>query len=286
MRTISASEITEKVKQMCIEANIYQDEKIREKMLSMLQQEKSDLAKDVLNQILKSAEISAQDQMAICQDTGTSVLLVEIGEDVSVDGARIDTMSLLTAAINEGVRYGYNEGYLRKSIVKDPLRRTNTGDNTPAMINYEVVPGDRLKIAFLAKGAGCENMSALRMMTPAQGVEGIKSFVVDSVVKAHANPCPPIVVGVGIGGNFEKVAWLAKKALFREVGIRHPDPFYAKLEAELLEAINKTGVGPQGLGGITTALDVAVEVLPCHIASMPVAVNIDCHAHRLRRIVV
>jgi len=286
MRTISVTDITEKVKQMCIEANIYQDEKVREKMLVLLEREKSELAKDIMNQILKSADISAQDQMAICQDTGSSIFYVEMGEDVRIDGARNDTMSLLTAAINEGVRRGYNEGYLRKSIVKDPLRRTNTGDNTPAMINYEIIPGDKLKISFLAKGAGCENMSALKMMVPAEGVEGIKNFVIDTVVKAGANPCPPIVVGVGIGGNFEKVAWLAKKALFREVGTRHPDPFYAKLEEELLEAINKTGVGPQGLGGITTALDVAIEVYPCHIASMPVAVNIDCHAHRLRRVVI
>ncbi|HEY9187984.1 MAG TPA: fumarate hydratase [Ignavibacteria bacterium] len=285
MKTILTTEIIEKVKRACIDANLYQDEKIRSKMIESIEKEESPLGKEILSQLVKSAEISAKEELAICQDTGVSVFYVEIGEDVKIDGNDEENLSKISSAINEAVRQAYKEAYLRKSIVKDPLRRVNTNDNTPAMITFDIVKGDSLKVSFMAKGAGCENMSALKMFAPAVGIEGIKKFVVDTVIYAHANPCPPIVVGIGIGGSFEKVAYLAKKALFRHVGERHPDPFYANLELELLDLINKTGVGPQGFGGITTALDVMIEVLPCHIASLPVAINIDCHAHRMRTVV-
>jgi fumarate hydratase subunit alpha len=284
MRTITTNEIIEKVKKMCIDANLYQDENVRKKMIEGLEKEESPLGKEILSQLMRSADISAKEKLAICQDTGVSVFYIEIGEDVKVEGAKSETESNITYAINEAVRQSYKEGYFRKSIVSDPLKRKNTNDNTPSMITYDIVPGDKLKISFLAKGGGCENMSALKMFAPAAGWEGIRNFVVKTVADAGANPCPPIIVGVGIGGNFEKAAYLAKKALFREVGHRHPDPFYAKYEEELLVEINKTGVGPQGFGGIVTALDVLIEVLPCHIASLPVAINIDCHAHRLRSI--
>ncbi len=284
MKTISAKEITEKVRKACIDANLYQDEKIRNKMIESVEKEESPLGKEILNQLLRSAEISGKEDLAICQDTGVSIFYIELGEDVKIEGDSDDSSATLTFAINEAVRRAYLDAYLRKSIVKDPLRRVNSGDNTPAMITIDIVKGDTLKISFMAKGAGCENMSALKMFPPAVGWEGVKKFVVDSVIYAHANPCPPIIVGVGLGGNFEKVAYLAKKALFRHVGDRHPDPFYANLELELLDEINKTGIGPQGFGGIITALDVMIEVLPCHIASLPVAVNIDCHAHRMRTV--
>jgi fumarate hydratase subunit alpha len=286
MRIIPSSEIIEKVKQVCIDANLYQDEHVRKKMEEALKNEESPLGKEIISQLIKSAVISAEEKLAICQDTGVSVFYIDVGEDLKVEGSKKNDLSLLTESINEAVRQAYKEAYLRKSIVEDPLRRKNTNDNTPAMITYNIVPGDKLAISFLAKGGGCENMSALKMFAPAAGWEGIKKFVVDTVVYAHANPCPPILVGIGIGGNFEKVAYLAKKALIRGVGIRHEDPFYAKLEEELLVEINKTGVGPQGFGGTITALDVSIEVLPCHIASLPVAINIDCHAHRLKSIVI
>ena len=254
-------------------------------MIESVEKEESPLGKEIIKQLLKSAEISGKENLAICQDTGVSVFYVEIGEDVKIEGQGDGDLSILKTAINEAVRQAYKEAYLRKSIVKDPLRRVNTTDNTPAMITFDVVKGDSLKISFMAKGAGCENMSALKMFPPAVGCEGAKKFIVDAVIYAHANPCPPIIVGVGLGGNFEKVAYLAKKALFRHIGDRNPDPFYADLELELLEEINKTGIGPQGFGGIVTALDVMIEALPCHIASLPVAVNIDCHAHRMRTVV-
>jgi fumarate hydratase subunit alpha len=286
MKTISTNDIIEKVYKICVDANLHQDENIRKKMTEALEKEESSLGKEIISQLIKSADISAKEQLAICQDTGVSVFYIEIGEDIIVEGNGKSNVANITSAVNEAVRKSYKDAYLRKSIVADPLRRTNTGDNTPAMITYDIIPGDNLKISFLAKGAGCENMSALKMFAPAAGWEGIKKFVVDQVVYAHANPCPPIVVGIGIGGNFEKVAYLAKKALLREVGHRHPDPFYAKLEEELLTEINKTGIGPQGFGGSITALDVAIEVMPCHIASLPAAINIDCHAHRLRSIII
>jgi fumarate hydratase subunit alpha len=285
MKTILMNEIIEKVKKACIDANLYQDEKIRNKMIEAAQKEESPLGKEIITQLLKSAEISGKENLAICQDTGVSVFYVEVGEDIKIGGTGVGDLGKLSTAINEAVRQAYQEAYLRKSIVKDPLRRVNSNDNTPAMITFDIVPGDSLKISFMAKGAGCENMSALKMFPPAVGWEGVKKFVIDSVIYAHANPCPPIVVGVGLGGNFEKVAYLAKKALFRHIDDRNPDPFIANLELELLDEINKTGIGPQGFGGITTALDVMIEVLPCHIASLPVAINIDCHAHRTRTVI-
>jgi fumarate hydratase subunit alpha len=286
MVTITTNELIEKVYKICVDANLYQDENVRNKMTEALEKEESPLGKEIISQLLRSADISAKEKLAICQDTGVSVFYVEIGENVKIEGENKSNLSNITYAINEAVKKSYKEAYFRKSIVADPLRRTNTGDNSPALITFDIVPGDKLKISFMAKGAGCENMSALKMFAPAAGWEGIKKFVLDTVITAHANPCPPIVVGIGIGGNFEKVAYLAKKALLREVGTRNPDPFYAKLEEELLTEINKTGIGPQGFGGTNTALEVAIEVMPCHIASMPVAINIDCHAHRSRTITI
>jgi fumarate hydratase subunit alpha len=209
-----------------------------------------------------------------CQDTGFAVVFLELGSGVKINGGE------LFDAINAGVSKGYKEGYLRKSIVSDPLRRKNTGDNTPAVIHTEIVPGDSLKIIVAPKGGGSENMSEVKMLTPAAGAEGIKNFVVDRVMRSKANPCPPVLVGVGIGGTFEKVAYLAKKALLRDIGSVHPDPFYAEMEKDLLERINKTGIGPQGFGGRLTALAVFIETYPCHIASLPAAVNINCHVAR------
>ena len=286
MKTISTFEVIEKVKAACINAGLYQDEKLRNKIIEVAKKEESPIGKEILNQLLKSTEISAKEKLAICQDTGVSVFYVDIGEDVKIEGSNGSNLPAITDAINEAVRQAYKEAYFRKSIVSDPLKRVNTNDNTPAMITFNVVKGDELKILFLAKGAGCENMSALKMFPPAVGWKGAKKFIVDTIINAHANPCPPIVVGVGIGGNFEKVAYLAKKALFRHIDERNADPFYAALEIELLEEINKTGIGPQGFGGTITALDVMIEVLPCHIASLPVAVNIDCHVHRMSTVIL
>jgi len=239
-----------------------------------LENEISLTGQDVFRQLIKNAEIAREEKVPMCQDTGFAVVFLELGQEVKIEGGD------LYAAVNEGVRRGYKEGYLRKSIVADPLNRVNTGDNTPAIIHTEIVPGDSLKITVAPKGGGSENMSALKMLKPAEGVEGVKKFVIDTVRVAGSNPCPPVVVGVGIGGTFEKSAILAKKALLRPVGESSPIPEIAKLEAELLEQINKIGIGPQGFGGIITALDVHVEVYATHIACLPVAVNINCHAAR------
>lgn len=230
-------------------------------------------AKNTLELLVENYSIAAKNQVAICQDTGLACVFVEIGQEVYVDGNIED-------AINEGVRQGYRDGYLRKSCVADPLRRTNTGDNTPAMIYYEIVKGDGLKITVAPKGFGSENMSAIKMLVPADGVEGVKKFVLDTVANAGPNPCPPIVVGVGIGGTFDKAALLAKKALLRDVSRANEDPFYRRLEEELLEKINQLGIGPQGFGGKTTALGVNILAMPTHIAGMPCAVNINCHVTR------
>jgi fumarate hydratase subunit alpha len=238
------------------------------------------LGKEIISQLLENAKIAKNEKLPICQDTGFTVVFVEIGQEVEITGGN------LYDAINEGVRRGYKEGYLRKSIVDHPLRRKNTGDNTPAVIHTEIVPGDQLKISIIPKGAGCENMSGLAMLKPAQGIEGIKNFVVETVRKAGANPCPPIVVGVGVGGTFEKVALLAKKALLRKMDSYNEDNEMSQLEKELLIEINKLGIGPQGLGGRSTALRVFIEWFPCHIASLPVAVNIECHAHRHKEIII
>jgi fumarate hydratase subunit alpha len=236
-------------------------------------------AKEILELLKENARVAREEHIPVCQDTGIAVFFVEIGQDLRIKNGFIED------AINEGVRKGYREGYLRKSVV-DPLTRRNTGDNTPAVIYTELVPGDKLKISFMPKGAGSENMSAVRMLRPTEGIEGIKQFVLDCVQKAGANPCPPIVVGVGIGGTFEKAALLAKKALARSVGSPNAKLDLARLEQDLLKAVNRTGIGPEGLGGKVTAMAVHVESFPCHIASLPVAVNINCHAARHKTIIL
>lgn len=280
MREIKADEIVKKVKEMCIKSNCDLSEDVSLALEKALQVEESPIGVEIIKQLQTNAQIAKEEQIPICQDTGFAVVFVELGQDVHiVDGN-------LNEAINEGVRQGYKEGYLRKSIVADPLNRKNTGDNTPAMIHVEIVPGDRLKLTIAPKGGGSENMSSIKMFAPAAGVEGIKKFVIDWVKQAASNPCPPIVVGVGIGGTFDGVALLAKKALLRPIGSRNPNKFYADLEIELLNKINDLGIGPQGLGGRVTALDVHIETYPCHIASLPCAVNINCHASRHESIVL
>ncbi|MBD3232348.1 MAG: fumarate hydratase [candidate division Zixibacteria bacterium] len=279
MRNIDASEITKTVRKLCMEANYYLGDDVLNALKKFEAQEESPLGKNILQQIIKNAEIAKDEEAAMCQDTGFAVTFVELGQDVNIDGNLYD-------AINEGIREGYSDGYLRKSIVEDPLRRKNTGDNTPGVIHVDIVPGDKLKITVAPKGGGSENMSEVRMMKPADGVEGLKDFVVERCRKSGGNPCPPVIVGVGVGGTFEKCAFLAKKALLREVGSEHPDPFYAELEKELLEKINNLGVGPQGLGGRTFALAVHIEAHPCHIASFPVSVNLNCHAARHKEAVI
>jgi len=280
MRELQTKEITSAVKRLCMEANYYLGEDVLNAVRQVLKKEESPLGEDILQQIVENAEIAAKEEVPICQDTGFAVIFVELGQEVRVVNGDFNE------AINEGVRQGYTDGYLRKSIVEDPIRRKNTGDNTPAVIHLEIVPGDKIRIIVAPKGGGSENMSEVKMMKPADGVEGLKRFVVERVENSGGNPCPPVVVGVGLGGTFEKCAFLAKKALLREVGSKHPDPYYVELEAELLEKINKTGVGPQGLGGRTTALAVHIEVHPCHIASYPAAVNLNCHAARHKEITI
>ncbi|KPU27519.1 fumarate hydratase [Caloranaerobacter sp. TR13] len=274
MRKINVSEIIDKVKEMCIKANYELGEDVLKKLQSAKDKEQSPIGKDILDKLIWNANISKDKQMPMCQDTGMAVFFVEIGQDIYIEGGN------LTEAINEGVRRGYKEGFLRKSVVNDPIIRENTMDNTPAIIHYDLVEGDRLKISFAPKGFGSENMSGLKMLKPSDGIEGIKKFVLDVVKNAGANPCPPIVVGVGIGGTMEKACILAKKALFRKIGEFNPIKHIEKLEKELLDEINKTGIGPQGLGGDVTALSVNIEVFPTHIAGLPVAVNINCHAAR------
>ncbi|KAF1084646.1 L(+)-tartrate dehydratase subunit alpha [Sporotomaculum syntrophicum] len=253
-------------------------------MISALQkayeEEISLTGKEIIKQIIDNANIAEKEEVPMCQDTGFTVVFVELGQDVHIEGGSFED------AIYEGVRRGYTEGYLRKSIVRHPLDRVNTGDNTPAVVYYKLVPGDKLKIMVAPKGGGSENMSAIKMLKPAEGVEGVKQFVLDTVLAAGPNPCPPIIVGVGIGGTFEKAALLAKESLLRAVGKPNPSPELADLERELLISINKLGIGPQGLGGRITALAVHVEVFPTHIASLPVAVNINCHASRHKEIIL
>ncbi len=277
MRRIQAGTIRDTVKKLCIDSNIYLPDDVRKAIEQAVGREESPLGKEILRDILKNEEIARKDLVPICQDTGFAVFFVELGQDVSIVGGDF------TEAVNEGVRRGYTEGYLRKSIVDDPFsRRKNTGDNTPAIIHTFIVPGDKIRITIAPKGGGSENMSALGMLKPSDGVEGIKKFVIDAVNKAGSNPCPPVIVGVGIGGTIEQTTLIAKQALLKGVGERHPDPVVAKLEDELLEEINKLGIGPQGFGGRITALDVHVNTFPAHIASMPVAVNMQCHVARHR----
>jgi len=278
LKTIKYEDIVRVVSGLCQEANYYLGEDVLEALKRSREKEVSELGKNILDQIIENAGIAREERMPMCQDTGFAVFFVEIGQDVKIaDG-------LLNDAINEGVRQGYTEGYLRKSIVGHPLERKNTGDNTPAIIYTTMVEGDNLKITIAPKGGGSENMSGVKMLKPSQGMQGVKDFVIETVDKAGSNPCPPVVVGVGIGGTMEKAALLAKTALLRPLDRRHSDPGIASLEEELLEKINNLGIGPQGLGGRTTALAVNVEIFPAHIASLPVAVNINCHAARHKSI--
>lgn len=265
-------EVTSAVKKLCISANCNVPRETIAALESAAETEESPVGREILEQILENHRIAREEGVPACQDTGVAMVFLELGQDVHLVGGD------LYEAINEGVRQGYTEGYLRKSLVNDPLfKRVNTGDNTPAVIYVDIVPGEDLKITVAPKGGGAENMSGLAMLAPAAGVDGVKQFVVEQVKKAGSNPCPPIVVGVGIGGTFDRVALLAKKALLRPAGSRNPDPMYAELERELLAEVNKLGIGPQGFGGRTTALAVNIETAPCHIASLPVAVNINCH---------
>ncbi len=274
MREIEAETVTEAVRNLCIEANTRLPEDHLAALRRALVEEESALGREVLERLLENAEVARERCVAFCQDTGYAVFFVELGSEVQVSGGE------LGEAIDEGVRRGYDEGFLRKSIVRSPVDRVNTGDNTPAVVYYDVVPGERLKLTMLVKGAGCDNMSALKMLTPAEGLPAMKRFVVEAIEKAGPNASPPLTVGVGIGGPFEKATLLAKKALTRPSGRPNPDPGLAELEGELLEAINATGIGPAGYGGRVTALAVHVESFPTHIASFPVAVNLDCHSHR------
>ncbi len=280
MRQINTEQITDTVEKLCIDANYNLGDDLIASLQNALNQEESPLGKEVITQLLENAEIGKKEQVPVCQDTGFAIIFIEIGQEIMLTGGN------LRDSINEGIRRGYKNGLLRKSIVKNPIDRINTGDNTPAVIHTDIVPGDKLKIIFDAKGGGCENMSRSAMLTPAQGREGVINFVVETVRTAGANPCPPIIVGVGLGGTFDYSTLLAKKAILRPVGSHNKDGTIADLETELLEKINKLGIGPQGLGGRTTALAVQVETYPCHIASLPVAVNIECHSHRTKSIVI
>lgn len=273
MREIQSEEIIETVSGLCVRANCVLNGDIRDALERGMACESCRVGREILGNLLENADIAAGESIPICQDTGMAVFFVELGQGVRVRGG-------LTEAVNEGVRRGYRDGFLRKSVVADPLHRDNTGDNTPAVIHYDIVPGDKLKITFAPKGFGSENMSALRMLKPSQGREGVERFVLETVTAASSNPCPPIVVGVGIGGTFEKAALLAKRALTRPLGSRHTDPYYAEMEDSLLRQINELGIGPQGFGGDTTALGVNIETFPTHIAGLPVAVNISCHVTR------
>lgn len=278
MRELDLQKVTDEVERMCIEGNYFIGKEVLDKIKEAYAKEESEVGKNILGQIIENDEIAANEQVPMCQDTGIVVVFLEVGNEVRIPGD-------IYAAINEGVRRGYEKGYLRKSVVRDPLDRVNTKDNTPAVIHTTLVPGsDKVKIVVAPKGGGSENMSALRMLKPSDGIEGIKKLVVETIKNAGGNPCPPIIVGVGIGGNFEKSAILAKKAVLRDINDKSSSPINAKLEEELLELINKTGVGPLGLGGRTTALAVKVETYPCHIAALPVAININCHAARHKEV--
>ena len=273
MREIQASDITAAVRRLCIEANDHLTKDVKDCIEHCRAQEPWAPAQEILDRIIENYNIADQNNVPVCQDTGLACVFLEIGQDVHIAGNLED-------AVNEGVRRGYTDGFLRKSVVGDPLERKNTGDNTPAMIYYDIVPGDKLKITIAPKGAGSENMSRIAMLKPADGVEGVKDFIIKAVAEAGPNPCPPIVVGVGIGGTFDKAALLAKKALLRPLGEHNADAVYADLEKELLDKINALGIGPQGFGGKTTALAVNIEKFSAHIASLPVAVNINCHVAR------
>ena len=274
MREINVKDIEESVRNLCIESNYYVGDDIKQALQNAKEKEPYKIAEDVLDKIILNDEIAAKEKMPMCQDTGMACVFLEIGQDVHISGG------LLEDAINEGVRRGYQDGFLRKSVVKDPIDRVNTKDNTPAVIYYDIVAGDKIKITLAPKGFGSENMSRIGMLKPADGLEGVKEFIIETVRLAGPNPCPPMVVGVGIGGTFDKAAYLAKKALLRPVNTSNSQEFYKDLEIELLEKINELGIGPQGFGGKTTALGLNIETYPTHIAGLPVAVNINCHATR------
>jgi fumarate hydratase subunit alpha len=274
MRDIEIQSIIDTIEKLCIDANYYLNDDIRTALEEGLGKEEAEIGRQILGQIIENADIAKKDNMAICQDTGMAVVFVEVGQEVHITGGS------LTEAINEGVRRGYNKGHLRKSVVKDPIDRVNTGDNTPAIIHYNIVEGSKIKLTVAPKGFGSENMSAVRMLKPSDGLEGVKKFILETVDKAGPNPCPPMVVGVGVGGTMEKAALIAKNALLRPVDQRSKIGYVSELETEMLDEINKLGIGPSGLGGRVTALAVNVEVFPTHIAGLPVAVNINCHATR------
>ena len=276
MREINAQQITEVIRNLCIRANCHLPEDLKNRITDCYNAEDWPQGREILTQIMENYRLAERETMPICQDTGMACVFLKIGQEVHITGD-------LWEAVNEGVRQGYRDGYLRKSVVADPLRRTNTGDNTPAVLNVQLVPGDRVEILVAPKGFGSENMSRICMLRPSDGVAGVKEFVLQTVREAGPNPCPPIVVGVGIGGTFEKAALLAKEALLRSTDIPNPDPYYRALEEELLESINALGIGPQGFGGKTTALKVQIETYPTHIAGLPVAVNIGCHVTRHER---
>lgn len=278
MRSIDAKRITEEVKRMVIEANYFLPKDVMVALQEARENDDWKLSQDILDKIIENAQVADKERVPMCQDTGMVVAFVKMGQEVVIENGFIED------AINEGVRQGYEEGYLRKSVVGDPLNRVNTKDNTPAVVNYEIVPGDKLTIMVAAKGFGSENMSRLKMLKPSDGIEGVKEFILETVELAGPNPCPPIVVGVGIGGTFEKVSLLAKKSLMRDLDKYNENPFYEELEKEMLEKVNALGIGPQGFGGKSTALKVNIEYFPTHIAGLPVAVNINCHATRHKEV--
>ncbi|RLC53014.1 MAG: fumarate hydratase [Candidatus Cloacimonadota bacterium] len=281
MREVNVKDLIPVVKKLCIDANYYMGEDVIAKIKEFKEKEESPTAISVLDIILENYKLAASEKMPSCQDTGIAVCFIDVGQDVHLVGGDF------TEAINEGVRQGYKDGYLRKSMVDDPIiDRINTKDNTPAIIYTEIVPGDKIKITVAPKGGGSENMSEVRMMKAADGIEGVVEFIVDRVRRSGGNPCPPIIVGVGLGGNFEQSALLAKKSLLRSLNEKNPNPKWAKIEEEILEKVNNLGIGPQGLGGRTTALGVFILSKPCHIASMPVAVNVQCHAARHKSAII
>ena len=280
MREVNVALITEAVRKLSIEANYFLGADIKESLEKSRKEETFELAGQVLDKIILNSEIACKEEMPMCQDTGMACVFLEIGQDVHFIGGNLEE------AINEGVRRGYEEGFLRKSVVEDPIRRVNTKDNTPAIIYYDIVDGDKVKITLAPKGFGSENISRIGMLKPSDGLEGVKNFIIETVKAAGPNPCPPMVVGVGIGGTFDKAAYLAKKALIRPINTSNKDEFYKDLEIELLEKINKLGIGPQGFGGKTTALGLNIETYPTHIAGLPVAVNINCHATRHKEAVI
>ena len=274
MKTVNISEITQNIKEMCIEANYMLSDDIKGSIIEAASAEKGQTGKKILEQLKKNMDIAENENIPVCQDTGMAVVFLEIGQDVHIEGCAIED------AVNEGIRQGYDEGYLRKSVVSDPIIRENTNDNTPGIIHYEIVPGDKVKITVAPKGFGSENMSRVYMLKPSDGIEGVKNVIIETVKLAGPNACPPVVIGVGIGGTFEKCALLAKKALIRDINLRNSISYVSQLEDEMLEKINQLGIGPGGLGGSTTALGVNIEVYPTHIAGLPVAVNMCCHVNR------